>query len=83
MTHEHEHTFTTSIGWIKDTVMTAADPAIPTCWRRPGAAAADVAMMGDCCLFRLMVIYNFTQQLMVGGGEGGSRIIMDDIMTIR
>jgi hypothetical protein len=46
---------------MKDTVMTAADPAIPTCWRRPGAAAADVAMIGDCCLFRLMIIiYNYT-----------------------
>ena len=32
------------MGWMKVTVMTAAPPAMPTCWRRPGAAAAEVAM---------------------------------------
>ena len=44
---------------MKDTVMTAAPPAMPTCWRRPGAAAADVAMIGDCCLLRLMIIFGW------------------------
>ena len=32
------------MGWMKVTVMTAAPPAMPTCWRRPGAAAAEVAI---------------------------------------
>ena len=54
-------TFTTSIGWMKDTVITAAEPAIPTCWNRLGAAATEVAR-GVCCLLRLMV-------MMVGVGD--------------
>ena len=32
------------MGWMKVTVMTAAPPAMPTCWKRPGAAAALVAI---------------------------------------
>ena len=36
------------LGWMKDTVMTAADPAIPTWVKRLGAAAAEVAMRGFC-----------------------------------
>jgi hypothetical protein len=43
------YTFTTSIGWMNETVITAALPAIPTCWKRLGGRAAEVAM-GDCCL---------------------------------
>jgi len=34
---------------MNETVITAALPAIPTCWKRLGARTAEVAM-GDCCL---------------------------------
>ena len=46
-------TLTTSIGWMKETVMTAAPPAIPTCVRSPGAA--DVAM-GDWDFMLIVIV---------------------------
>jgi hypothetical protein len=50
------------MGWMKETVMTAAPPAIPTCVKSPGAAG-DVAN-GDC-VFKLMVV----RGIEVKGGE--------------
>jgi hypothetical protein len=45
------------MGWMKETVMTAAPPAIATCVKSPGVAgdAARGAAKGDC-VFKLMVI---------------------------
>ena len=61
------------MGWMKVTVMTAAPPAMPTCWRRPGAAAAEVAIaMGIGRVFPekaglVQVLLLVVQRLMVIG----------------
>ena len=55
------------MGWMKDTVITAALPAMPTCWSRPGAAAAEVAM--GCCLFVRLIVCVDTESKRMNVGE--------------
>jgi len=49
------------MGWITVTVKTAAIPAIPTCVRRLGGAAAEVAMK-EVFLFKLILLMLFGMQ---------------------
>ena len=50
-------TLTTSMGWMKVTVMTAAPPAIPICERRPGPAPAVArSWLFFCWAFMLIVV---------------------------
>lgn len=57
--HLHVLTLTTSIGWMKVTVITAAVPAIPTCCNKVGGATPAVARILLFCLFTLIVcMYN-------------------------
>ena len=68
------------MGWMKVTVMTAAPPAMPTCWRRPGAAAAEVAIgrafpekAGLVLLLEvqrlMMVVWDWNGAVMLWGGR--------------
>lgn len=68
------------------TVMTAAPPAMPTCWKRPGAAAAAEVAIGIGRVFPEkagLVLLLVVQRLMVRWDWNGAVVFWEDARKTR